>query len=194
MNRRISSLEKRAHHLRISLAFYESPTVEWSEQDKQRLKELAGKMSPADIGKELGRSKNAVLHCGRRIGISVGFQRTPKCRQRQEEILALIEENLSRPQIARRMGLSETTIRGRMKRMGVNAKIDGRGCAAPRAAQSRENKPRIVKPKAEKRPLLRVIKTVSRVAYCKDCHAPVVNTWDGWRNHRERTSCKGKAA
>lgn len=174
LGRTVTATHKRAARLKLSLAFFQVIHERWTAEDDKRLKELAGTMPPAEIAQKLGRTSEAVLHRGQVLGVSCGFKRTPKCRQRLDEIKALAETKLSAPQIGRQLGLPVETVRKRLATLGIKA-TDGRGCAAP-VERSHSTAPRRLKKKL----VARVRMVVSRVAYCPQCSSPVTNTWEGW--------------
>ena len=129
MSRTLRSIEHRASRLGISLAFIVERNRPWSREDDETLRSQAGTKPPAEIAAALGRTEDAVIHRGIVIGVPMGFKRTPRYRQRWDEIRVLVDEGLAPPQIARRMGLPIRAIRQRLGAMGLRAKADGRGCA-----------------------------------------------------------------
>ena len=229
MSRTLRSIEHRASRLGISLAFIVERNRPWSREDDETLRSQAGTKPPAEIAAALGRTEDAVIHRGIVIGVPMGFKRTPRCRQRWDEIRVLVDEGLAPPQIARRMGLPIRAIRQRLGAMGLRAKADGRGCPVgsysklsdlqkllnqgkdtagiarwmdlpeteiEELVRCHQLRPMTSEAAAERKPKSRQAKakpvrkmvrvTVSRVAYCESCGAPVINTPDGWASHRAR--------
>ena len=188
MHRSVAAIEHKAWKLQISIAFVRAKDKPWTPADEAQIRVLAGTMPIDDIAARLGRSRSAIIARGCVLGVPMGYERDPRCRQRLDELRALVAEGLPAPEIARRMGLPLSTIRGRLNRLGLQCQADGRGC--PIRPEGWRTKPRQPKPKAEPQRIVRV--PVSALAYCNACHAPVVNTAEGWAAHRGRVH--GRAA
>ena len=190
MHRSVAAIEHKAWKLQISIAFVRQVDRKWTAQEEGQVKALSGTMPIDNIAALLGRSREAIIHRGCVMGVPMGFEREPACRQRLDELRALVAEGLPAPGIARRMGLPLSTVRGRLNRLGLQCQADGRGC--PIRPEGWRTKPRQPKPKAEPQRIVRV--PVSALAYCNACHAPVINTSEGWAAHQERIRCEGRAA
>ena len=186
MHRTVRGIQKKASKLQISLAVSASgPHSLWSAAEDEKLKSLAGTMSARAIGRLMGRSHPAVIDHACILGVSMLFHREPRSEWRIDELRALIDKGLPAPKIAARMGLPISTIRGRVNRLGLKYKGDGRRSAVRNPNEKPRTGHQKLKPAQPVR--LKVARiTASSLAYCQHCHAPVVNTAEGWAAHNAR--------
>ena len=133
----------------------------------------------ADLAAQLGRSWTSVWQRGGKLGAKLHARK----RWTEEELqqVRAAAHGKTSVELAGEFGRTARAIEHKLFGCGIRVAGLRARATAPRARQ-------LVKKRV--RPVMTV---VSRIAYCEVCHAPVVNTFNGWAGHNARMGCNHKA-
>jgi DNA-binding CsgD family transcriptional regulator len=169
----------------------------WNDEHLAFLAANASTMTAREIGDRLRRSDKSVRHKAKVMGLALKMaQSTPAIKSVKSgtwqswddqhiQFLQAHAAELTKGQMATILGRTVRAVEHRAGRMGLRFV---RKPAALRPARVTPEKTQ-PEPIAAKKPPTRSSSSasyVSRLAYCPECHAPVVNTWESWQAHNAR--------
>lgn len=175
----------------------------WTDANIECLRANGPSMTANELMPLLKRSDKTIRWKAQDIGISLKkvFRSAkpkpePKMRFWTEAEISTLKELVDRmrlPELSSKIGRTERSIERKAQTLGL--RITGKSGMryAPRTPSNGKQRPhRRTEPRAKPAPPKRELVTVSRLAWCESCRAPVVNTIAGWAGHRERVGCGQK--
>jgi hypothetical protein len=158
----------------------------WTREQDAILKAAAAGTKVRELADRTGRSWMAVWQRCRKLGILSA--RKQWWTEREIQQLRSEAGRFEIGDLVKRLGRPLRGVESKLRELGLKPR--GR-CTAGRPALVTESRTRQREKAAPKSRAVRM--EVSRLTWCGVCHAPVVNTPQGWAAHNARIGCSRKA-